>query len=469
MPPWLPCLDQVLLLDLPPRRRRSYLCFACAMFVALGSHQFVVAVKTTLFLDTVGTQMEPIAKTLVMVVLIPVLVLYGLLVSRVEDPKRMVLFVCAAFSAIYLLVVTGVLLEAHKTSTWPAWLLYYATETKGVIVMPMIWSVVADVSTPELASKAYPMIFFVIQLGGIVGSWAAIEVRSLGGEVGLLLLQAGCLLLVALLTWAACDQLNGSGEAAPLSPAEGARDAEGGGGGGGGGPVVAAKEAPDSSLLGVLGGSVEGLWLLLSRPYVLGAFWVSYATLVPRTILDYQNSVLVVAAFESRSDQIAYMGRVTLIMNSLAGLLTLVGTRPIVETFGVGSALLVLPLTMLGCMLALCASYGLQTSSWALIISCTVAYGLNAPCKEMLFVRTSRDIKYKAKAWSEMYGNQVMKLLGAQMNLWVNLESPACHPDCFRRGPTSMVTAAWVGLWLVVAFHVGREHGRLEREDKKVA
>merc|ERR1719356_1509733 len=110
---------------------------------------------------------------------------------------------------------------------------------------------------------------------------------------------------------------------------------------------------------------------------------------------------------------------------------------------------------MMGCMVGLCADYGLQSSIFSIVVSSIIAYGLNSPCKEMLYVRTSREIKYKAKSWSEMYGNQVMKLVGAQMNLWVNLESPACTPNCFRPGATATVGATWVLAWFGIAYVLG--------------
>merc|ERR1719221_624832 len=106
---------------------------------------------------------------------------------------------------------------------------------------------------------------------------------------------------------------------------------------------------------------------------------------------------------------------------------------------------------MLLCIWSLCLHYTLQMSMVSLVLVCIVAYGLNSPCKEMLYVRTSRDIKYKAKSWSEMFGNEVMKMFGAQINLWVNLESDACKPNCFHSGATAGIVIGWVVVWAAVA------------------
>merc|ERR1712130_1063002 len=66
-----------------------------------------------------------------------------------------------------------------------------------------------------------------------------------------------------------------------------------------------------------------GLWLLVSRPYVFMTFWVSYAGLMPRTILDYSNSVLAVDSFKDRNDQIAFWGKVNLCTNTGVALVSL--------------------------------------------------------------------------------------------------------------------------------------------------
>merc|ERR1719401_2065133 len=192
---------------------------------------------------------------------------------------------------------------------------------------------------------------------------------------------------------------------------------------------------------------VEGIWLLLTRPYVFGIFWVSYATLMPRTITDYQTSVLIVNAYPSKDDQVAIWGKIGIIQNCLTAVLTLLGTRGIVQLLGVGGSLIVLPITSILCMLALCAHYEVWTSAIAGMVSSTIAYGLNSPTKEMLYVRTSREIKYKAKGWSEMYGNQLIKLFGAQVNLWVNDDKSSCRPNCFHPLTTLVICSAWVVVW----------------------
>lgn len=445
--------------------------FSLALLVALGSQNFLTPVKSAVFLDVVGPDQEPLAKSLCMVVLVPWLILYSMAVSYTESPQRLVAAICSAYALVFLFIAAALFLAGGEPPPWVAWVLYYATETKGVVVMPMLWSAIAEVSTPDLAKKAYPILFFVIQIGGILGSLVAIKVSSLGGELNLLLLQILGFGLIVTFAWLACKHAeDATDEETPLLQSRVFTQAAG--------PQDAPQDAikPPQKAIGALQTGVdeiakgfEGLWLLLSRPYAFMAFWVSYAALMPRTMLDYQNQVLAVSMFSTRNEEIAFFGQVNLYINCGTAVLTLLGTRPIVEYFGVGTCLLTLPVGMFVAVLALCLDYNLAMSTVSLVLVCILAYGLNSPCKEMLYVRTSRDIKYKAKSWSEMYGNQAMKLLGAQMNLWVNRESMSCMPSCFNPLATSMVTGGWVVLWTGIALRLGSEHRRLEAEDKIIS
>mmetsp|Transcript_89985 Transcript_89985/g.291218 ORF Transcript_89985/g.291218 Transcript_89985/m.291218 type:complete len:479 (-) Transcript_89985:337-1773(-) len=472
-------LSSLFLCDLPVERRWSFVCFALALCISLGTSQFLGPVKTAVFLDLVGTQWEPVAKSLVLVVLLPVLVLYSCLVSLLRSARLLVACVCAAYTLIFLSITIALLLSKGKPGAWLAWVLYYAAETKSVIVMPMIWSVIADVSTWELSKQAYPFIFFLTQLGGILGSMAAMTVSSLGGEVGLLLLQTAAFVAVVALTWLACGLVACEEESAPLlqkptgsqsvakAAGQGTTEAWG---------ALAAESADSSScpewlrqVLQRLQEGIEGLWLLLSRPYVFMVFWVSYANLVPRTILDYQNSVLVSSSYPQRREQIEFFGRVNLLINCGVAAAALLGARPAVECCGMRNTLLALPCATLACIALLCSHHGLWMSVWALSVSCVVAYGINSPCKEMLYVVASREIKYKAKSWSEMYGNQLMKLLGAQINLWVNRESGACHPHCFHSGSTVGIVVGWVVLWIAVVFRLGQVEAQLQARRISIA
>jgi len=443
--------SEILLADLTPKRRLSYFLLGLALALTLGTAQFVVPVKINIFYDVVGAHWDPFAKSMIVVVLIPVLIIYNLLVSALPGPISLVWVMSILYAVVYAYLWTAFLVDTP--SKWAAWLLYYATETKGVLIMPMLWSVVAEVSTSTLSKKSYPFIFAIIQAGGIAGSSVAIQVKKLGGPIILLLVQAVLFVIVAAIAHAGVAVLGDDKGEALLEKKEEKEEV---------------KENACLKASKFLFEGVEGLILLLSRPFAFGIFWVSYATLVPRTVLDYETSLFVYGQYHENNDRVAFWGKLSLVQNLCILAVTLLGTRQVVNALGVGGSLLLLPVVLLGCITALCISYEFWTSVFAGVIASIVAFGLNSPCKEMLFTRTSRDIKYKAKSWSEMWGNNFMKLLGSQINLWFNKAESSQCVECFKKLPTGGITAGWVAIWIGIVIYVKQTFNRLEEEDKVI-
>merc|ERR1712032_1708224 len=109
---------------------------------------------------------------------------------------------------------------------------------------------------------------------------------------------------------------------------------------------------------------------------------------------------------------------------------------------------------MLCSVLAVCMWYDFWVIQVAIVLVNTIGYGLNGPSREMLWVKTSKDCKYKAKSWSDMYGNFVQKTIGSAVNLAFNEDdyTPSHH---FSRGITAGITSGWFVIWVAAAAIVG--------------
>merc|ERR1719343_1870316 len=99
-------------------------------------------------MNVIGAGTEPVAKSLTLVILVPVLIAYSVAVSVIPSSKHLVCAVCAIYTLLYLAIAVELLSDGKNPARWAVWLLYYATETRAVIIMPMIWSVINDLSSP---------------------------------------------------------------------------------------------------------------------------------------------------------------------------------------------------------------------------------------------------------------------------------------------------------------------------------
>jgi ATP:ADP antiporter, AAA family len=75
-----------------------------------------------------------------------------------------------------------------------------------------------------------------------------------------------------------------------------------------------------------------------------------------------------------------------------------------------------------------------------------------------MYIPTSKDIKFKAKSWIDMVGNRSAKALGSGVNaFFTNLSQLVFYGSIFSLGI--------VGIWISVAFYVGKTHKELLEKD----
>ena len=87
-----------------------------------------------------------------------------------------------------------------------------------------------------------------------------------------------------------------------------------------------------------------------------------------------------------------------------------------------------------------------------------LSYALNNPTKEMMYIPTSNDAKFKTKGWTDMFGGRAAKMLGARMSNWYKTDLSAL----LLYGTT--LSLGLIGVWLFAALFVGRKNLQLTRD-----
>src|SRR5205823_654351 len=155
--------------------------------------------------------------------------------------------------------------------------------------------------------------------------------------------------------------------------------------------VVARREEP----LG--GGSLDGLMMVLRSPYVAGiALWVSLLSVVA-TFLYFEQAAIVAAA----SDDPAVRTRIFATVDLAVGVLTLavqfLATGKLIQRFGIGPALALVPVVFVGGFAVLAATPVLAVVIAFQALQRTANFAISNPAREVLFTVLARDEKYKAK------------------------------------------------------------------------
>jgi ATP/ADP translocase len=489
-------IHKTTLRELPSHLRWSYGYFALCLILLIGSQGFIFPVRTSLFYDIIenkycdvprcpaAAQKDAFAKALLPVVQLPCVIGFNTLWGKYKNPRLMILLVCSLFTALFVPVYVGLVTGANQdiqegvythNELWLAYLTYYSVELKAVICPVMIWCVVNDLTPPKIAKIAYGPIVFAVQIGTVIGAFMAGQVTWFGGNSGLVLIQVICLLLAIFcgLRGVSIFKSGTIPDAYLEAPAPDAENA------GNQAPQVAVER--ESCARSMYSG-VEGIWLILTHPYLLATAWCSVAHLVPRLFLDFQGTQVVnnfcnVHYYDTYDTcKTSSFGWVNITQSILTMLLALVGTRKIVEYGGLRLGLSVLPIfaiignlatfLTLWSLGAKLADGGLLPNLWITQISIiamnTFGYGLNGPSREMLYVKATRNMKYKAKSWSDMYGNSGMKSLASIINAYFNSNG---HPSAIL---TSAIASGWVVVWLGIVQWVGLKHKSLMKTGKVI-
>ena len=83
-------------------------------------------------------------------------------------------------------------------------------------------------------------------------------------------------------------------------------------------------------------------------------------------------------------------------------------------------------------------------------------YGLNNPCKEMAYIQTSNDIKFKTKGWIDTIGYRIAESIGGVISIIFPIMS-----NLFVFGSGTLIALCIVVLWIIITIYVGQKNFEL--------
>ncbi|MCL4361354.1 hypothetical protein M1446_03295 [Candidatus Dependentiae bacterium] len=454
--------------DLKKEEVKKFGLLSLAFFFLVGAYWMLRLLKDTIFFKIAfpedlgwiagqGGKFQPIAKTYSVFVVILLVLIYSKLVDIFE--KHVLFYIICSFYTGIFATITGILLYRDwygdaAIGKIPlaamGWASYFAIESFGSIVVALFWSFVASITDTEAAKKGYPLIIAGAQIGSIGGSVLTIFAEELGGIWRLLLLSTIFVATIMAVIYYFMKVMPES-------------------------QLVGNKESAKSEKHkeGFIKGFVSGITLLLTRSYLLGILVISTFYEVVGTIIDYQmkRQAEIFPAFASETGFAKFMGIFGAASNGLAFLMALLGTSYLMKRYGLTFCLLLYPVCLGIAMTALFAfyTYGSPTAAhllWAtfgvMMLTKGLSYAVNNPSKEMMYIPTSKDAKFKSKGWIDSFGGRVAKMGGAQ----VSNQFKHNLADLMLYG--SALSLGLIGIWIYVALYVGRTNRKLIQEGKIV-
>jgi AAA family ATP:ADP antiporter len=410
--------------------------------------------KDSIFNAMIGMEWQPYAKGLSLFVIFPIVILYSKLVDMFPRHK-VFYFLTGLYGTIALIMFfcfsdpsMGLANTVKSPARIIGWVWYVWVESFGSLMVALFWAIVTDITSPESAKRGFPLVALFGQVGNMVGPWL-LNAKRLGFAnsapvVGIL---GGLLFFIGFLFWVFMN-------VTPKDQLKGYR-AEG------------EKEEVESEP-----GFFEGLKLLVTRGYLLGLFLIITIFEVIVTVLDFHFKKSVTTYFTNEVEVGAYLADYATWTGLVSTLCVLFGINSIQRVLGMRVSLLMLPvLTGLAVLLIKMNPHSLVIGFWIMVFSKAVNYALNQPTLKQLYIPTSKDTKYKAQAWIEMFGGRMSKGTGSFINTWrAPLEAQYGLLDGVTRFLmfSSIISFGLVGLWFFVAIYVAKTYDKAIQEKRLV-
>jgi ATP:ADP antiporter, AAA family len=424
--------------DLRGEELKKFIFLALGFFFLIGSYWPLKTLKDSIFLATVGSRFQPEAKVLSLLLFLPIVLFYSRLIDHFSKEKMIYLLV-AVYSALGILFVyfmkhptIGLANPLQSPTRLLGWGFYLYVESYISLMVSLYWAFINDVTTPESAKKGYGVVIFGAQFGGtifiLLGNWLSRDASRYQESIPLIASISIFFFLAIALVVFTLTHFVSKKEMAGYQEKEEEHSTE---------------EEPTPV------GFFEGLRLLLKCKYVGGIFGLVFFHEVISAIMYYQMYVLVEKTFcKDPGLMNKYLFSFSLMVQAVACIFGLLGTSFFQRRFGIRFCLVAYPL-LLGASIVW---YGfcphLYVITGVMIIAKSINYALNQPAKEGLYIPTSKAIKYKSKAWIDMFGLRSAKGAGAAINKVIGM---------FTRS-SAIASLIIVALWTFLSHIVGRKY-----------
>lgn len=384
---------------------KKFIKLAIIFFFIVGVYWTLRPIKDSVFGSIVGGQSLPWAKMLSIVIIAPLVVFYSKLIEVYAREKLFYGFLIfyALLTALFACFFTHPVIEhafmnrefvVQGPLCLVGWLWYVFVESFGSFAIAFFWVIVTDITMPESAKRGFPIIALFGQMGNIVGPFF-LNTRILGLTTSAPIVGFCALLMVCILFL-----LKDFMDSTPKTLLQGYHESRL--------DVAQNKDA----------GFFEGVKLLCAKRYLLGIFFiVSFYELII-TIIDNHFKQTVCETFASEGMRSAYLSSYAYSVGIVATICIFFGINNIQRRLGMHMSLVLLPV-FLGAAMVCAAVYptSLTVAFYVMVVTKAINYALNQPTLKQLYIPTTKDVRYQAQGWIEMFGSRCAKGMASVFNI----------------------------------------------------
>lgn len=444
--------------DIKKEEVKKFGLLALSLFFILGTYWILRLLKDVLIYEvafpkgldwdlwgmTQGKDLIPWLKFVSPFVVVAAVAIYTKLVDMFE--KHKLFYIIISFYICFFALVSGVIGTASFFGPefvgkylliFTSMIGYLITESYGSLVIAMFWSFTISSTKTDEAKRGFPFMIAMAQIGTISGSSLVyLDVPN----IALFLL---CLVSLTSVIFTIRYLINNVPKDQMVSD------------------KAEKKSKPDF---------FAGFRLLFTKPYLMGVFVVSTFYEVAKTIVDYQMKSQ--ASLIDGVNFKTFIGTYGMCVNGLAFAMALFGTSKLMKKYGLRFCLLLYPVMFGVALIGLYLYYqtGPEPMSllWAtfgvMMLVTATSYAVNNPTKEMMYIPTSKDAKFKAKSVVDMIGGRSAKMTGGGVGGFLNVPGNATQSIANLMGIGTLISLGVVGAWILAAIFVGQKNAQLTRD-----
>jgi AAA family ATP:ADP antiporter len=438
---------------------RKFLRMGMIFMIIVGSYWTLRPLKDAIFIDFVGKLYLPYAKTVSVLLLLPLVAFYTKLVGKYHKEKMLVML--PVFYGIMIMAFAGIvfLFQSHTVtnevvSCIVGYIWYFFVESFGSIVIALFWAFAADVTDPTTARRGFPLIYALGQLGGVILPY------SVGGLPSRLHLTTDTLSmtilggLVVLIPPLVKRFFSTTPKELLVSFAHENEK------------TAAKKDESKAKKPGFM----EGLKLLFSHKYLICIFAANFIFEFIVTIFDFSFKLAASDMYTgvALSNYLSFYGSS---VNTVSLLCLLLGVSNVTKFLGVGTSLAAMPIILGAALLGFMWMDSLSFLFVLMVGSKAINYALNGPSLKQLYIPTTKDVHFKAQAWIETFGSRASKEAGSLVNMILKplqTKYGTALGTSYFIGIGGSIGFPFVALWFVVALYLGRTYKRAVTENRVV-
>jgi len=422
------------------------------IFLIMGAYSILKPLRKGLILTRYEAYQEAYLYAVVAILLVFVVKIFSFLSSKI--PRNVLIISVTSFFILnlvffYILGILNTPLSILGIIFW-VWVSIF-----GVFVVAQFWGFSNDIYTEQAGKRLFPIIMIGQNLGAYLGAKATKKLVLPEGPLSVyqLILLAGAILIISIILTIVIHKR----EVKKIKPKVAIPSAD----------EEAGEEIEEKPLQ--KGGGFR--LVLKSRYLIFLAFMILMLNYVNTTGEFIRSDVWKKSADEARlageieDSEVATTQYFTKIESSFSEMVNLVGmliqlflVSRIFKWFGIRGAVLFLPFIALGGYFLIGLGASFAVVRWTKILENSTDYSLMNTSKGALFLITSREAKYKAKAAIDTFFVRSGDVLVA-LTVFIGTTYLALSNENFAR--VNVVAAV---IWIILSFLMIREHKKLSEK-----